>query len=187
MNRHAGWFSLLGVFLVLALAPPAGGSERPTVSSRRHLPDWRILYEDDLPPLTVTQVVKAIFDAEGGPRLGNLQVTSTPWDVGDRRLLSTVSPNGDGIRDRAVVRFHLDQPITLTMTVMACSKHSQVVAVEKADLPAGNQKMVWAPPPRTPPRTYLLMLKARAATGRTRTYGNPDYRLAELNPAPVVR
>ena len=187
MNRHAGWFSLAGVSLVLALAPPAGGSERPAVPSRHHLPDWRIPYEEDLPPLTVTQVVKAIFDAEGGPRLGNLRVTSTPWDVGDRRLLSTISPNGDGIRDRAVVRFHLDQPITLTMTVMACSKHSQVVAVEKADLPAGNQKMVWAPPPRTPPRTYLLMLKARAATGRTRIYGNPDYRLAELNPAPVVR
>lgn len=136
---------------MLVLAPPAGGSERPTVPRRRHLTDWQIPYEDDLPPLTVTQVVKAIFDAEGGPRLGNLRVTSIPWDVGDRRLLATTSPNGDGIRDGAVVRFHLDQPIALTMTVMACSKHSQVVAVEKADLLAGNQKMVWAPPPRTPP------------------------------------
>jgi hypothetical protein len=187
MNRHAVWLCPLGAFLVLALAPPGGSSQRRPVPSSRHVPDWRITYEEDLPPLTVTQIVKGLLDAEGGPRLANLRVTSSPWDVGDRRLLSTISPNGDGIRDRAVVRFHLDQRITLTMTAMACSKHSQVIAVEKADLPPGNQKMVWAPPPKTAPRTYLLMLKARGADGRTRTYGNPDYRLAELNPAPVVR
>jgi len=187
MNRHTVWLCPLGAFLVLVLAPPAGSSHRRPVPSSRHVPDWRITYEEDLPPLTVTQIVKGLLDAEGGPRLANLRVTSSPWDVGDRRLLSTISPNGDGIRDRAVVRFHLDQRITLTMTVMACSKHSQVIAAEKADLPPGNQKMVWAPPPKTAPRTYLLILKARGADGRTRTYGNPDYRLAELNPAPVVR
>jgi hypothetical protein len=74
----------------------------------------------------------------------------------------------------------------VTITVLACSKHSQVVAVETEHLPAGNQTMVWAPLPKTTPRTYLLVLKA-TAKGSTRSYGNPDYRLAELNPAPVVR
>jgi N,N-dimethylformamidase beta subunit-like protein len=187
MSRNAALLSLLDTALVLALAPAAGGSRSPPLSTAHRVPDWRIPYEEELPPLTVTQIVKALFDAEGGPRLEHLRVTSSPSDVGDRRLLSTISPNGDGVRDRAVVRFHLDQRITLTMTVMACSKHSKVVAVEKAELPPGNQKIVWAAPPKTAPRTYLLMLKARAADGRTRTYGNPDYRLAELNPAPVVR
>src|SRR5947208_13884148 len=42
------------------------------------------------------------------PRLLDLEVTngSTPF-AGDRRLLTTVSPNGDGFRDQAIVRFRL--------------------------------------------------------------------------------
>jgi hypothetical protein len=151
------------------------------------VPDWRIAYEEDPPPLTFRQITTAIDETLGGPSLRNLRVTSSPWDAGDRRLLTTISPNGDSVRDRAVVRFHVDEPITLTMTVMACSKHSQVVTVEKVDLQAGNQRIVWAPPPKTPPRTYLLLLRATAENGGTRVYGNADYRLAELNPAPVVR
>jgi hypothetical protein len=187
MDRHVGRLSLLGALVLLALAPPAGGSERPAVPRPGRVPDWRIAYEETSPPLTFRQITTAIDATVGGPNLRNLRVTSSPWDAGDRRLLTTISPNGDGVRDRAVVRFHIDEPITLTMTVMACSKHSQVVEVEKADLPRGNDKMVWAPPPKTLPRTYLLMLKATAENGGTRVYGNADYRLAELNPTPVVR
>jgi hypothetical protein len=187
MGRHAGSLPLLGAFLVLALASPAGGSQRLSVPRSHQVPDWRIPYEETLPPLKLPQVMKAVARVVGGPRLENLRVTSSPWDAGDRRLLATISPNGDGVRDTAVVRFHLDEPIALTMTVMACSKHGQVVAVERFDLPAGNHKVVWAPPPKTLPRTYLLLLNATGRDGTTRAYGNPDYRLAEMNPAPVVR
>ncbi len=187
MNGQADKLCLLGLFLLLGLAAPAAGLPQPAQPHAARVPDWRIPYYENLPPLTVKQVVQATVETFIGPRLGNLRVTSSPWDVGDRRLLATISPNGDGVRDRAVVRFHADEPISLTMTVMACSKHSQVVAVEKADLPAGNDRIAWAPPPKTQPRTYLLMLKATGDSGKTRVYGSPDYRLAELNPAPVVR
>ena len=33
--------------------------------------------------------------------------------AGDRRLLTTVSPNGDRFRDKAIVRFRLDAPATV--------------------------------------------------------------------------
>ena len=145
------------------------------------------MYEDeDLPPLAFMQVANAIRATISGPELKDLRVTSSPRDTGNRRLLTTISPDGDGVRDKAVVLFKLDQPTTVTMTVMACSKHGKVVAVQKAHLRAGNQRIVWAPPANTSPRTYLLLLRA-SAHGARRAYGNEDYRLAEMNPAPVVR
>jgi hypothetical protein len=175
--------SLLGLFLVLGLATPPSG---PARRARPRVPDWRIVYEEGDPPLTFSRIETAVREASYGPLPEDLRVTSSPWEEGDSRLLTTISPNGDGVRDKAVVHFELNQPTTVTMTVMACSKHSQVLAVEKNRLPAGNETMVWAPAPKTAARTYLLMLKA-TANGVTRTYGNADYRLAELNPAPVVR
>ena len=171
---------LLGAFLVLALAPPAGGSQRLPVPGSRQVPDWRIPYEERLPPLTLTQVTNAIGETFGGPRLQNLRVTSNAWDVGDRRLLTTVSPNGDGVRDRAVVRFHLDEPVALTMTVMACSKHGQVVAVEKADLAAGNQQHRLGaasedPAPHVPPAAEGdFRLRQRLAPTATPTTASPS-------------
>ena len=185
MNCSGVRFSLLGIALVLALAAPAAGSSR-LARPRPHEPDWRVVYDESLPPPSFMQVAKAIRETVGGPRLEGLRVTSSPRDAGDRRLLTTISPNGDGVRDKAVVRFELDEPATVAMDVMACSKNGKVVAVETAHLPAGNDELVWAPPPSTTPRTYLLLLRV-TAHGATHEYGNPDYRLAELDPAPVVR
>ena len=48
------------------------------------------------------------------PKLLDLRVSngSTPY-AGDRPLLTTVSPNGDGFRDRAVVGFRLTKSATV--------------------------------------------------------------------------
>ena len=37
--------------------------------------------------------------------------------AGDNQLLTTISPNGDGFRDRANVTFRLREPATVTMDV----------------------------------------------------------------------
>ena len=52
-----------------------------------------------------------------GPALHDLRVTngSTPY-LGDRRLLTTVSPNRDGFRDAAVVHFRLLRRATVRRT-----------------------------------------------------------------------
>ncbi|HEY8725201.1 MAG TPA: hypothetical protein VIL91_00695, partial [Gaiellaceae bacterium] len=55
-----------------------------------------------------------------GPPLLDLSVTngSTPY-LGDRRLLTTVSPNRDGFRDTAFVHFRLLRPATVRLEVVA--------------------------------------------------------------------
>src|SRR3954463_7377938 len=54
------------------------------------------------------------------PALQDLHVTngSAPF-AGDRRLLTTVSPNGDGFRDSAIVHFRLTQAARVRLDVVA--------------------------------------------------------------------
>ena len=56
------------------------------------------------------------------PALTNLRVDNggTPF-AGDKPLLTTFSPNGDGFRDRATVRFRLNEPATVTFRVARTS------------------------------------------------------------------
>jgi hypothetical protein len=158
----------------------------------RLVPDWQQVYpkghdDDATPPLTLRQIMRAIAQTVGGPRLYDLRVTSglEPF-AGDRRLLATVSPNGDGIRDQAVVRFRLAQAARVTMDVMICSKHAKTVWATTERLAPGSHTLVWAPGRATSPRSYLLLLKV-FTNGATHVYGSTDYRLADLQPAPVVR
>src|SRR5437868_10826373 len=95
------------------------------------------------------------------PRLLDLEVTngSTPF-AGDRRLLTTVSPNGDGFRDRAIVRFRLNEAATVRMDVVRTNQSgelgsTQVVGGTTVRLPKGPGQVVWTPGRATPPRTYI--------------------------------
>jgi hypothetical protein len=125
--------------------------------------------------------------AGSGPELVDLRVTngSTPF-AGDRRLLTTVSPNRDGFRDAAVVHFRLTRPARLrleavaTNMVRAGKAGTTVVWQTSRRLPAGPGKLVWRPALSTQPRTYIL----RLTVGR-RVYGG--YGPAGRQNAPVVR
>jgi hypothetical protein len=121
------------------------------------------------------------------PRLYGLSVSSGRPFAGDRPLLTTVSPNGDGLRDRAVVRFRLDSPATVALHVFACGKHPTEIRSLKGSFGAGRHSLVWSPRPGLLPRTYLLLLVATAPNGARRVYGSLDHRLERLRPAPVVR
>src|ERR671933_1469851 len=54
------------------------------------------------------------------PRLDDLRVSNgaRPF-AGDRALLTTVSPNGDGFRDRAIVTFRLTKAARVRLDVVA--------------------------------------------------------------------
>src|SRR6187455_2365453 len=56
----------------------------------------------------------------GPPNLLGLRISNggTPF-AGDTPWLATVSPNGDGFRDRALFRFKLDRAGTVTVRVVA--------------------------------------------------------------------
>lgn len=122
-----------------------------------------------------------------GPQLLDLRVTngSTPF-AGDRPLLTTVSPNGDGFRDAAIVHFRLTRPARVqieavaTNMVRAGKGGTTAVWSGSRQFPAGRHRLTWRPAPSTQPRTYIL----RLAVGR-RVYGG--YGPSGRQNAPVVR
>jgi hypothetical protein len=125
----------------------------------------------------VIAVALALVLAAGAPRLADLRVSNgdTPF-AGDGRLLTTVSPNGDGFRDAAIVRFRLTAPARVrleavrTETIRVGRPSSEVVWATTRQLGAGPQRLVWRPAPSTPPRTYVLRLTATdASAARART------------------
>jgi hypothetical protein len=130
--------------------------------------------------------------AQPPPALVRLAVVNgSTLFAGDHRLLTTVSPNGDGFRDRAIVRFRLTQPAHVRMdavrtdTIRIGRPAEAVVWSTTASLSAGDHTLVWRPATSTAPRTYILRLTLRDARGRTRVYGAyPPH--GRVN-APVVR
>jgi hypothetical protein len=119
--------------------------------------------------------------------LTHLKVTngSAPF-AGDRRLLTTVSPNQDGFRDAAIVHFRLNRAARVRLDVVATNMaragktDTTVVWHTGRRFPAGPGRLVWRPAPSTQPRTYVLQLRV----GR-RVYGG--YGPGGRQDAPVVR
>ena len=146
-----------------------------------------------LPLATIAALVPAQAHA-AAPTLLGLHVTngSTPF-LGDGRLLTTVSPNGDGFRDAAHVFFRLTAPARISLEVVQTDTvHADpedpattvTARIETRRLRKGAGEIVWAPPRATPPRTYVLQLTVTGAGGR-RVYGigRPGARVH----GPVVR
>jgi len=119
-----------------------------------------------------------------GGNLNDLSVSngSRPF-AGDGRLLTTVSPNGDGFRDRAIVRFRLERAATVLLEVVRTDTlrggAPETIWAVSRRLRAGRRQIAWRPARSTDPRTYVLRLRV----GR-RVYMNlPGKRTR----APVVR
>jgi hypothetical protein len=116
----------------------------------------------------------------GSPALRDLHVTngSTPF-LGDGPLLATVSPNGDGFRDAAFVRFRLAAPARVSLAVVQTDTTVSdpeaaatriVTRIPAREFPKGAGELVWRPARGTPPRTYVLELTVSGRGGR-RVYG----------------
>ena len=141
--------------------------------------------------------MKALFLAlallHPGPSLHGLRVTNgdSPFQ-GDRRLLTTVSPDGDGFRDAAIVSFRLDRAVRVRMdavrtdTIRADRPSTQIVWSTSAKLQQGRHRLVWRPARSTPPRTYILRLTVTGAGGVSR-YGYYEPSAHTQVNAPVVR
>jgi hypothetical protein len=119
--------------------------------------------------------------------LSHLRVTngSAPF-AGDRRLLTTVSPNRDGFRDAAIAHFVLNRAAVVRMDVVATNMvragHGGTTVVWRTErrFPAGAGRLIWRPAPSTQPRTYVLQLRVAG-----RLYGG--YGPGGKQDAPVVR
>jgi N,N-dimethylformamidase beta subunit-like, C-terminal len=129
---------------------------------------------------------------EPAPPLLGLRVTSGPAPfAGDRRLLATVSPDRDGVRDVAVVHFRLPRPATVrldavaTEMVRAGTTGTKVLWKTERRFAAGPGELAWRPAASTQPRTYILRLTVIGADGARRVYG--AYGPSGRQDAPVVR
>jgi len=129
-----------------------------------------------LPLLAVAVVAPAQAQA-GSPNLLGLRVTngSTPF-LGDGRLLTTVSPNGDGFRDAAHIYFRLTAPARVALQVVRTDTANSDPEVASTNVIAriaarsfsrGAGEIVWTPKPATPPRTYVLQLVVSGHAYRT--------------------
>lgn len=127
----------------------------------------------------------------GPPRLLGLRVSNggTPF-AGDTPWLTTVSPNGDGFRDRALIRFALSAAATVDVRVVATDEVRRAVTTvwsTRRRLGAGPHTIVWRPARGTPDRTYLVRFVVTGANGARRVYGYEPPRRGKLTSGVVVR
>ena len=107
----------------------------------------------------------ALLLAVAAPALHGVHVSngSQPF-AGDGPLLTTVSPNGDGFRDRAIVGFQLDRAATVRLDVLRTDtlrpgRATATVWSTTRRFRAGRRQIVWRPARNTEPRTYVLRLR----------------------------
>jgi len=127
--------------------------------------------------------------APDAPKLTNLRVgNGDSRFFGDTSLLTPVSPNGDGLRDRAVIRFTLNRPATVQASAyLTGSGLKKKVWGKKTFFASGARRLVWRPGTFLSPRNYLVRLRATSLTGSSRTYGwNKPY-FTGYAQGPVVR
>ena len=128
------------------------------------------------------------------PKLLDLRVSngSTPY-AGDRPLLTTVSPNGDGFRDRAIVGFRLTKNATVeldvlqTVNVKRGKNTVQTISSVRDAFSAGRHRLVWTPARSLPSGTYVLELTVTDTQGRRRIYNDLPLAGRVRIRAPVVR
>jgi hypothetical protein len=84
--------------------------------------------------------------------------------AGDWRLLTTISPNGDGFRDRARIHFRLRKAATVTVVVGWTKARVYPVYRHRYRFARGVHTVEWAPAATIPPRTYLVRLLVGGAS-----------------------
>lgn len=122
------------------------------------------------------------------PKISDLHADDggTPY-AGDGPLLTTISPNGDGLRDRASVLFTLNEPATVVFAVSRTVKAAlEPIFQERLSLLAGPNAIAWSPPADQGPRTYVTRLTLVDAAGNQRVIGRRSAG-GGGTPGPIIR
>jgi hypothetical protein len=110
----------------------------------------------------------------------------TPF-AGDSPMLTTITPNGDGYRDGAFVRFRLAERATVTFRVARTTTVPNTIYTVTEQLEPGPHAFTWKPETPLNPRTYVTLLDAEDAAGNTSSYGARTAFVSRARPAPVIR
>ena len=147
-----------------------------------------------LPPLPLLAALVAAGSAPASgspPRLLGLGVSNGghPF-AGDSRELTTVSPNGDRLRDHAYFRFRLNRPAIVETQVVATDevrRPAKIVWSARQRLKAGPHVVEWRPKRGIAARTYLARFVVKGLHGGKRVYGFEAPRAGRLTSGLVVR
>jgi hypothetical protein len=123
------------------------------------------------------------------PQLDDLSADngSVPF-AGDNGLLTTITPNGDNLRDVAHFDFTLSEPSYVTLAISRAGNRVDTPVYTKTQwLKAGPQILDWSPAAGLGPRTYIARLNVTDPAGNTKTYGADSPYVGRWPRAPVVR
>ena len=123
------------------------------------------------------------------PRVTDFAVRNgsrTPF-AGDNDRVTTISPNGDRLRDSAKIRFTLSERARVKFEVTRTISAPQLVYELTANLRPGRRTFTWHPPKTIGARTYLVRITAVDGAGNLRTYGADDAREGRKLRSAVVR
>jgi hypothetical protein len=106
---------------------------------------------------------------------------------GDGTRMTTISPNGDGVRDSAKVAFTLSERARVRFEVTRTVSTPETIYELTANLRPGRNTFTWHPPKAMGARTYLLRVTATDGAGNRRTYGANNAQTGRKLTSAVVR
>src|SRR3990170_2456138 len=106
---------------------------------------------------------------------------------GDKDRVTTISPNGDGLRESAKISFTLSERARVHFEVTRTVSAPETIYALTANLRPGRNTFTWHPRKTIGARTYLLRVTAVDGAGNRRTYGADNARTGRRLASAVVR
>jgi hypothetical protein len=106
---------------------------------------------------------------------------------GDKARLTTISPNGDGLRESAKISFTLDERAIVHFEVATTISSPKTIYELTANLRPGRHTFTWYPHWSVGARTYLVRITTTDSAGNRRTYGDDNARSGRKLRSAVVR
>jgi hypothetical protein len=106
---------------------------------------------------------------------------------GDNKRFTTISPNGDKLRESAKIGFTLDEPAEVHFEVTRTLSSPTTIYELWANLKPGRHTFTWFPHWSMGARTYLIRLSTLDRAGNRRTYGADNAREGRKLRSAVVR
>jgi hypothetical protein len=106
---------------------------------------------------------------------------------GDTERFTTISPNGDKLRESAKIAFTLSEPAQVHFEVTRTISSPTTIYELWANLKPGRNVFTWHPHWSMGARTYLIRMTTRDKAGNRRTYGADNARTGRRLDSAVVR
>jgi hypothetical protein len=105
----------------------------------------------------------------------------------DKARVTTISPNGDGLRESAKISFTLSERAIVHFEVTRTISSPTTIYELKANLRPGQHTFTWQPDRSVGARTYLVRITTTDSSGNHRTYGDDNPRTGRKLKSAVVR